>query len=167
MLILRLVNILTGVFWAGTIFFMAFYLEPSARAAGPDAAKVMGGIQKRGLMTVLPSIALLTILSGIDLYRRASVGFEPAWIRSSIGITYGIGAVASIIALSIGFFIMRSATMAAGRLAANLPTTSDDAEQQRMQAQIQHLRTRSRTALRMVAALLGVAVITMAVGRYM
>jgi uncharacterized membrane protein len=166
MLILRLVHILTGVFWAGTIFFMALYLEPSARAAGPDAAKVMGGIQKRGLMTVLPIIALLTILSGIDLYRRASVGFQPAWVHSRIGLTLGIGAVASIVALTIGFFVMRPATMAAGRLAANLPTTSDDAERRRMQAQIEQLRTRSRTALRIVAALLGVAVITMAVGRY-
>ena len=67
MLILRLLHILTGVFWAGTIFFMVSYLEPSARAAGPDAAKVMGNIQKRGLMTVLPIMALLTILSGEDL----------------------------------------------------------------------------------------------------
>ena len=95
-----------------------------------------------------------------------SVGFEPAWVHSRIGLTYGLGAAVSIVALSIGFFIMRPATMAAGRLAANLPTTSDDAERQRMQGQIQQLRTRSRTALRVVAALLGVAVITMAVGRY-
>ena len=166
MVILRLLHIFTGVFWAGTIFFMAFYLEPSARAAGPDAAKVMGGIQKRGLMTVVPIMALLTILSGVDLYRRVSVGFEPAWIHSRVGLTYGIGGVASIVALSIGFFIMRSATMAAGRLAANLPTISDEAERQRTQGQIQQLRGRSRTALRIVAALLGVAVITMAVGRY-
>jgi len=166
MLILRLLHILTGVFWAGTIFFMVSYLEPSARAAGPDAAKVMGGIQKRGLLTVLPIVALVTILSGVDLYRRLSAGFEPAWVHSSIGLTYGIGAVASIIALAIGIFVMRPATMAAGRLAANISTVSDDAERQRLHAKIQQLQGRSRNALRVVAGLLTVAVTTMAVGRY-
>ena len=167
MLLLRLVHILTGVFWAGTIFFMAFYLEPSARAAGPDAAKVMGGIQKRGLMTVLPIMALLTILSGVDMYRRLSVGFEPAWVHSRIGLTYGIGGIASIVALTVGFFVMRSATMKAGQMAAQLPNVTDDTERQRMQGQIQQLKGRSRTALRTVAALLAVAVTTMAIGRYM
>ena len=167
MLMLRLVHILFGVFWAGTIFFMVRYLEPSARAAGPDAAKVMGGLQKRGLLTVLPIVALITILSGVDLYRRLSAGFEPAWVQSRIGLTYGAGAVASIIALTVGFFVMRAATLAAGRLAASLRTVSDDAERQRVQANIQQLQARSRSALRVVAALLTIAVIAMAVGRYM
>lgn len=167
MLLLRLVHILTGICWAGTIFFMAFYLEPSARAAGPDAAKVMSGIQKRGLMTMLPIMALLTILSGVDMYRRLSAGFEPAWIHSRIGLTYGVGAMASIIALAVGLFVMRPATMTAGRLAASLSTVSDDAERQRLRGNIQQLQGRSRIALRTVAALLAVAVTTMAIGRYM
>lgn len=167
MMVLRLLHILTGVFWAGTIFFMAFYLEPSARAAGPDAAKVMGGIQKRGLMTVLPIMALLTILSGVDLYRRLSIGFNPAFLHSRIGLTYGIGGIASIVALTVGFFVMRSATMKAGQMAAQLPNVTDDTERQRMQGQIQQLKGRSRTALRTVAVLLVVAVTTMAIGRYM
>ena len=166
MLILRLLHILTGVFWAGTIFFMVLYLEPSARAAGPDAAKVMGGIQKRGLMTVLPIVALLTILSGVDLYRRLSAGFEPAWINSRIGLTYGTGALASIIALTIGFFVMRPATIKAGQMAALIPTITDEAERQRVQGTVAQLRGRSRSALRVVAVLLAIAVITMAVGRY-
>jgi hypothetical protein len=127
----------------------------------------MGGIQKRGLMTVLPIMALLTILSGVDMYRRLSAGFEPAWIHSRIGLTYGAGAVASIIALAVGLLVMRPATMAAGRIAANLSTVSDDAERQHLQANIQQLQGRSRIALRTVAALLAVAVTTMAIGRYM
>jgi uncharacterized membrane protein len=167
MVVLRLLHILTGVFWAGTIFFMAFYLEPSARAAGPDAAKVMGGIQKRGLMTVLPIIALLTILSGVDLYRRLSADFDPAWLYSRIGLTYGAGAVASIVALAFGFLVMRPATLAAGRIAASLSAVEDDAERQRMQESIRQLRGRSRNALRVAAGLLAVAVAAMAVGRYM
>ena len=166
MLILRLVHILAGVFWAGTIFFMVLYLEPSARAAGPDAAKVMGGIQKRGLMTVLPIVALLTILSGVDLYRRLSVGFEPAWINSRIGLTYGTGAIVSIIALAIGFFVMRPATIRAGQMAASIPTISDETDRQRAQGTVAQLRGRARSALRVVAVLLAVAVVTMAVGRY-
>ena len=167
MVVLRLLHILTGVFWAGTIFFMVSYLVPSAREAGPDAAKVMGGIQKRGLMTMLPIMALLTILSGVDLYRRLSVGFNPAFLQSRIGLTYGIGGIASIVALTVGFFVMRSATMKAGQMAAQLPNVTDDTERQRKRGQIQQLKGRSRTALRTVAVLLAVAVTTMAIGRYM
>jgi hypothetical protein len=57
--------------------------------------------------------------------------------------------------------------MSAGQLAAQLPDVSDDAERQRIQGQIQRLRARARTALQTIAVLLTVAVITMAIGRYM
>ena len=34
-LVLRLVHIVFGVFWVGAAFFLAMFLEPSIRAAGP------------------------------------------------------------------------------------------------------------------------------------
>ncbi len=36
MIALRLLHILLGVFWAGTLFFIVTFLEPSVRAAGPE-----------------------------------------------------------------------------------------------------------------------------------
>jgi hypothetical protein len=57
MITLRLVHIALGVFWAGTIFFFVMFLEPSVRAAGPDGARVMQGLQKRQFLNVMPVIA--------------------------------------------------------------------------------------------------------------
>ncbi len=47
MVAMRLIHIGLGVFWAGAIFFIVLFLEPSVRAAGPDGARVMQGLQQR------------------------------------------------------------------------------------------------------------------------
>ena len=62
MILLRIVHIGFGVFWAGTIFFFVLLLEPSLRGAGPAAGPVMGGLIARGYLTILPAAAALTIL---------------------------------------------------------------------------------------------------------
>ena len=154
------------MFWAGTVFFIVLFLEPSVRAAGPDGAKVMRGIQQRNLLNILPVVAALTILSGVALYWRASVGFNGDWMASRIGTSLTIGAVASIAAFVIGIFVMRASTLRAGRLAATALQSDDDTKVALM-GEVQALRIRARTSARWVAALLAVAVATMSVGRYL
>jgi hypothetical protein len=166
MVALRLVHIGGAVFWAGTVFFIVLFLEPSVRAAGPDGAKVMRGIQQRNLLNILPVVAALTILSGVALYWRASVGFNGDWMASRIGTSLTIGAVASIAAFVIGIFVMRASTLRAGRLAATALQSDDDTKVALM-GEVQALRIRARTSARWVAALLAVAVATMSVGRYL
>ena len=63
-ILLRLVHILCGVYWAGTIFFIAHFLEPVVRGAGPAGAPIMQGLQSRGYFAIMPAIAVLTLLSG-------------------------------------------------------------------------------------------------------
>ena len=41
----RIVHIGLGVFWAGTIFFFVFLLEPSVRSVGPQGGLVMKALQ--------------------------------------------------------------------------------------------------------------------------
>ena len=166
MVSMRLIHIGFGVFWAGAIFFIVLFLEPSVRAAGPDGARVMQGLQQRKLLTILPAAAALTILSGIALYWRVSVGFNGDWMASPVGTSLTIGAVASIAAFVIGIFVMRASTLRAGRLAAKAQQSEGDANAALM-GEVQALRIRARTSARWVAALLAVAVATMAVARYL
>ena len=166
MVAMRLIHVGLGVFWAGAIFFIVLFLEPSVRAAGPDGARVMQGLQQRKLLTILPVAAALTILSGIALYWRASVGFNADWMASRIGVSLTAGAVAAIVAFLIGVFVMRASTLEAGRLAARAQQSEEDA-QAFLMTQVQALRLRARTSARWVAALLTVAVATMAVARYL
>ncbi len=163
---MRLIHIGLGVFWAGAIFFIVLFLEPSVRAAGPHGARVLQGLQQRKLLTILPVAAALTILSGIALYWRASVGFNTNWMTSRIGVSLTTGAVAAIVAFLIGVFVMRASTLEAGRLAAKAQHSEGEA-QPALMTEVQALRLRTRTSAQWVAALLTVAVATMAVARYL
>ena len=68
LLLLRVMHVLLGVFWAGTIMFVSLLLMPSVRDAGPDGGKVMLALMRRGYMTLIPIAAILTIVSGLWLY---------------------------------------------------------------------------------------------------
>jgi hypothetical protein len=165
MILLRLIHVLCGVFWAGTLLFVVTFLEPSVRAAGPDGARVMQAMLKRHYLMVMPLVAGLTILSGLDLLRRVSGGFSPVWFASGPGITLTIGSVASLIAFGIGMFIMRPANLQAGSLSQQA-TAAQGPERESILSRAQALRRRGTVSARWVAVLLALAVATMAVARY-
>ncbi|HEY9382180.1 MAG TPA: hypothetical protein VIP80_01585 [Gemmatimonadales bacterium] len=167
LILLRLIHIAGGVFWAGTMLFAAVFLEPSVREAGPDGAKVMLGLMRRKYMVVMPIVAALTILAGVGLLEQVSGGFHPDWMSSPTGITLSLGAAIAILAFLIGIFFVRPAAM---RLAVLMPQMMQSPEGQArevLMAEAQGLRTRLRRGGRVVAALLGVTTIAMAVARYL
>jgi uncharacterized membrane protein len=86
MIVLRAVHVLGGIFWVGSALFSAFYLMPALASAGPSAGQVMGALQRRRLFLVLPSVAVLTILSGIRLMQIASFGMA---VARPIGVRMG------------------------------------------------------------------------------
>jgi len=165
LVLLRAVHILLGVFWAGAIFMLTLFVGPAIAAVGPDGGKVMAAMVKRGVLTIVPVAAAATIVSGLWLYWRNSEGMHGPWLHSHMGMTLGTGAVLSLIAFAIGIAVMRPATMRAMALGQSLAQTPD-ADRGAVMAQIQQLRGRASMAGRGVAVLLAVAVLTMAVARY-
>jgi uncharacterized membrane protein len=166
LLILRLVHIVLGAFWVGTMIFNAFFLLPSMLEAGPDGMKVAAGLAKRRFLDILPPVAGLTILSGIWLYWRASLGFQSAYMRSSVGMTYGLGAVAALIAFALGIAIMRPSMLKAAALSQAAASASPDDRAAKL-AEAAALRLRGAQTAKVVAVVLILAVAAMAVGRYM
>jgi len=156
LLTMRGLHIVLGVFWAGTMIFTAIFLVPSIRDAGPDGAKVMAGLMRRRFLTVLPVVAALTILSGLWLYWFDSNGFQAPFMRSRMGMTLALGALAALIAFVLGVGIVRPAMLKAAAL-------SQDPTQL---AAAQALRVRAAGFGRVVALLLGVAAAAMAIARY-
>lgn len=165
--LLRLLHIVLGVYWAGAIIFSALYLEPSVRAVGPPGGQVMAQLVKRGHLNVMPVVALITILTGVELYRRVSVGFDPAWIASRQGLTLTIGVVAAIVAFVIGVFVMRATSLKVMALTKAAQQVPEGPDRDGKLAEIQPLRRRVTMSLQWVAVLLGVSVVTMAVARYL
>jgi hypothetical protein len=166
MILLRLVHIGTGVYWAGTIIFFATFLEPSVRAAGPEGGKVMLQLFERGYLTIFPVVAALTILSGGWLFWKSSAGFDPNWMGSPLGIGFSAGATSALLGFAVGVLVMRPAAMRIWAIMRAAPTMSE-AERGAAMGDVQNLRQRVGTSGRWVAAFLAVAVVAMATARYL
>ena len=141
MIIARVVHILTGIFWVGTLIVLSRFVFPAVNDAGADGAKVARGMAQRGLVRAIPSASGLTLLSGIYLYYRVSAGFQSEYMSSGPGISYGIGALSAIIAMILGGSVVRKAV-----IAGDFP--------------------KAISSGRLVAGLLSFTAFTMAIGRY-
>ncbi|MDH5588648.1 MAG: hypothetical protein OEZ65_10925 [Gemmatimonadota bacterium] len=164
---LRVIHIVLGVFWAGTIFFFVLLLEPAIRDMGPDGGKVLQALGRRGFLNIMPLAAVVTIVTGLGLYFLVGGGMETGWGGTPMGIALGVGALASIVAFLLGWFGLRANALELGRLGPSLPELQDEAERGAALARIQALKDRNRTLGRVIGALLAVAVLTMAVARHL
>lgn len=165
LIVLRLIHVLGGIFWVGSALFTAIYLVPSLAQAGPAAGQVMGALQRRRLFIVLPTVAVLTVLSGIRLMQLTSDGFSAAYFNSGSGRVFAWGGTFAIIAFVFGMTVARPAGMKLGRLSAQPP--AEEALEQRR-------RLDERARLQRVVTISGIvntllllaAAIAMAIARY-
>lgn len=166
-IVLRLVHILGGTFWVGAMLFNGLFLFPALATVGPGAGPIMGALQQRRLMTVLPITAILTILSGGRLMWITSAGMAPGYLSSPTGRTLAIGAVAGIVAFFIGMFIGRPTAMRTGQVAALLGKAGDGPGKTALASELATLRRRGTVSSNVVMTLLVLAAGTMAVARYL
>jgi uncharacterized membrane protein len=165
-LALRLVHIVVGVFWVGSIIFLTWFLTPAARAAGAAGPAVMQQLMGNRRMPVyLVTAALLTILSGLTLYRHDSVSFGSGWMHTGSGMTFSAGAALAIIGAVIGIVVnlplgKRITALGASIQAGGRPPTTEQA------AAMNSLQARLATFSYINAVLLVLATAAMAVARY-
>lgn len=165
LLVLRLIHVVGGVIWVGTALFNTVFLMPALQQAGPAAAPVMAGLQRRRLMSFLPIVATLTLLSGLRLYWIVSGGFSPAWVHSGPGVTFGAAGLLSIIAFVMGLAVARPAMMRAAQLSQQLASAGGEARAA-LEAEIRAARGRGASSSLIVTVLLALAAAGMAVARY-
>jgi len=164
---LRFVHVVFGALWVGMMFFSTFFLMPAIQDVGPDGGKVMGAIQRRGLMTVMPVLAIGALISGIWLYIRAAAGMHAEFARSPVGMAFGLGGLAAILAWVLGMAVLRPSMMKAMALGQSLGPAASAEDRQRVMGEAQRLRVRAASASRATAYLLLFAVTAMAVARYL
>lgn len=165
--LLRLVHIGAGVFWAGGAFLVAGFLEPAVRGAGPEGGRFMQRlVQQHRLPMYLLAAGALAILSGVVLYWRMSGGLQPAYVTSPVGLTFALGGLAAILAFVLAS--IESAPVAArlGAAAGAMQAAGGPPTPEQL-AELGGLQARLTRALRLTAGLLAVAVIAMAIARYM
>jgi uncharacterized membrane protein len=165
-LILRLLHIGAGVFWVGSILFLARFLMPSVMALGPAAGPVMDQLNRvRRLPQALLGAGFVTVLSGFGLYWIDSLGFRGPWMESPTGRVFGAGAGFALIGLIIGFAVNRPAAQRLGALAAAIQAGDGPPTAEQM-ATMRALQARLANATRLLAVLLALATAAMALARY-
>jgi uncharacterized membrane protein len=164
--LLRLLHIVVGAFWVGTVVFVAVFLVPSLRAVGPGAAPLMSHlVQARRLPIVLLASAWITLLSGAALawHDAGPLGFR--WFSVGPGRVFGIGAVLALVATLIGMVVnaptaRRIGTITGRAQTAGGPPSAED------QLELRQLQGRMTKASNVAAVLLILALMAMAVARY-
>ena len=106
---LRVLHIVSGVFWTGGVFFFTLIMEPRLRALGPTIQRpamqsitpVMGpAFAIAGLISMVTGVAIVFVLRSGDL----SGVFDTRW-----GWAILVGFISTLIAATIGFgFALRT-----------------------------------------------------------
>ena len=167
-IILRIIHILAGVAWAGSLFLMVFFIEPTSRAIGPAAAPFMqefGGRRKVGRTMV--GLGITTVVAGAVLYwNLINTMGSSALMATGMGKALSFGTAAAIVGLAIGIFGTRPAM---NRLAALGKQASEAGgpPSAELAAEIGATQRKLRLFARIVLVLLTVAIITMAAARYL
>ena len=165
LLVLRLVHVVGGMFWVGAGLFSGIFLLPALAEAGPAAGAVMGSMRRRRLFVVLPTIALLTILSGLRLMWITSGGFARGYFATASGATFAAAGGAAIVAFLLGLLVSMPAGRRMGELGTAIGKASPD-EAARLREELARVQRRGRLAGSAVMVLLLAAAAGMAVGRY-
>ena len=163
--VLRLVHILSGAFWYGSVMFIFRFLMPSIRAVGPAGGPVMAQLNQRKLSIALMGAGILNVGSGIWLMLIVSGGTPGPWMQSGMGRTLGTGAALTIVALLLGMIVVAPATRRMGAIAGGIAKRGGPPSPEEM-AEMGRLQQRNGVGTAIIATLLTLTVIAMAVARY-
>jgi uncharacterized membrane protein len=169
MVIFRLIHILVGVAWVGSVFLLVTQIQPTAAAIAPAGAPFMFELLgKRRLVERIIGMGVVTVVAGLFLYWRdwhACPSFGD-WIGSNFGATLTVGAIAAIAALSIGIAVTRPKVDQMLALMRQIGG-SGGAPVPELVAQLGAIQARLRVAARASLVLLVIAVIAMSSARYL
>jgi hypothetical protein len=160
--LLRIIHIVSGVFWVGGVLIMTFFVAPTV-SANPEAGQKFVGYLMNNLKfsARMSAAAGSTILAGFFLFALdARAG--ASWVRSSFATGLSIGAGFALIGFVFGILLGR-ATKSMAQLGAQMQGKPSPAQL----TQMQMVQKQQVTYSRLSAAALVIAVIFMAISRYL
>lgn len=167
MIALRLIHVLSGVFWAGTLFFFAGFVLPSIIGSGLAGDKfIRYMVVVRRFPTAIAIASILAILSGFGMYWRDVSISAGAFSRSRPGMAYGIGGLSALIALGIAIRVIAPTGETLVKLG-DLIEAGGDRPTPEQAASMASLQGRLAGGTRFGAGLLLITVVCMAIARYL
>jgi len=166
LLVLRLIHILSGIFWIGSGIYAFFFLSPALASTPAVMGQVMAALQRRRAFTVQQIAAGLVLLSGLRLLMIDSAGFSGSYFATGTGRTFAISAVFAIIAGVFNFGVARPIMLRAGAVAASLAASGDAGEKAKLTLELDRLRKRGTIVATLAVSFGILAASGMAVARY-
>ena len=165
-LLLRVLHIGGGVFWAGGTFFFAALIEPTASAAGPEGGRFVQRLMGGRFVRTMATAGALAVVAGIWLFSIDSGGFQPAFMKSRVGVMLSIGGLCGLLAAFVGFGVQGRN---AGRMKALTTAIQGQAggPTPAQVTQLEAIRGKLRSGGRLAALLLAITVVCMAMARYL
>lgn len=161
-IVLRLLHIVTGVFWAGGAALVGFFLLPTVRATGPIGGQFAGQLIRRTRVADwLAGAGVVTILSGILLYWDFYAGI--AWDSLNSAVVLGIGGAIAIFVLILGLIISRPTAARMGQIGAAIqsqgtpPTPAQATEQSQLLNRLINVTLVNGVLLLITAACMAIA----------
>jgi len=162
LLILRILHIGAGAYWVGSTLLLAIVISPALKETGESGQKFVDYLVKnKRFGTESAGAGGMAGLAGILLYWHDSQGLTSAWMTSSVGIGFSIGAVLALIAFVFGILTDRK-LKAMAQLREQFQGTPTDEQT----SQLQELGKQQSTYLYICAAALSLALWIMASARY-
>jgi len=108
LLVLRILHIGAGVFWVGSTLLLTVVISPALKETGDMGQKFFDFLVKnKRFGTESAGAGGMAGLAGLLLYWRDSGGLTSAWMTSSAGIGFTVGAVLGLIAFIFGILTDR------------------------------------------------------------
>jgi uncharacterized membrane protein len=167
MIFLRIIHIVTGVIWVGSLFVVVVFVQPSAATLGPAGAPFMSELRRRRFVDVVFIDAIFTVVAGSLLYWRDWHTFSTYgdWIGSNFGRTLTVGALLALSGLAVAGSVTRP-TIARLVSVGKQVAASGGAPPPETTARIGALQRRLVVAERTSFALVLLAVVAMSSARY-
>jgi uncharacterized membrane protein len=166
LIFLRFLHIVSAIFWAGSVMYLALFIVPAVKALGPDGGKFMQQLSQTNKMPLIVTLAgTLTVVAGILLIERISGGFTPEWFGTPHGIIISIGATFAIIAYLTGIFVNKPTVERIAVIGKAAAEKGGPPSPEQL-AELQKLRSKLFSAINMTALLVLGAAIAMSIVRY-
>jgi len=157
----RLLHIVGGISWVGSVLTSVFFIEPTATALGAPGSRFLAHlVTRRRLTNAMAGAATTAIAAGAFLFWIDSSGLQLTWITTHTGLAFTAGALAALSAYVLAGVILKPGFE---RLAAiGEGSATDDGDQR-----ARELEARLRPVSLIEVVLLLFAAAAMATARYL
>jgi hypothetical protein len=159
-LTLRALHILVGALWLGAATTTSFFLLAIKENA---ALHAMARMSRGSFHRYMPTVAAVSIFSGLLLYIRLTGGLALDRICTPSGLAYGIGGGLAMIAAAVGAGVVGGSMRRIAALEPLLGADKAASEPDLIVTKMEVLRSRAIVAGRISAILIGSSLVLMSI----